>query len=97
MELTSKQRAQLRGLANSIDTIVHIGKDGISENLVKQADDALEARELIKGCVQQGAPLSAKEALESLCAQVGAEPVQCIGRRFVMYKPSRENPRIVLE
>ncbi len=51
MELTSKQRAQLRGLANTIDTIIHIGKDGIGENLVKQADDALEARELIKGRV----------------------------------------------
>ena len=49
MELTSKQRAQLRGLANSIDTILQIGKDGIGENLIKQADDALEARELIKG------------------------------------------------
>ena len=51
MELTSKQRAQLRGLANTIDTIIHIGKDGIGENLVKQTDDALEARELIKGRV----------------------------------------------
>ena len=50
-ELTSKQRAQLRGLANSIDTILHVGKDGIGDNLVKQADDALEARELIKGKV----------------------------------------------
>ena len=48
MELTSKQRAQLRGLANTMDTILHIGKDGIGENLVKQADDALEARELAK-------------------------------------------------
>ena len=51
MELTSKQRSQLRSLANSIDTIIHIGKDGISENLIKQADDALEARKLIKGKV----------------------------------------------
>ena len=49
MELTSKQRAQLRGLASTLDTIIHIGKDGISDNLVKQANDALEARELIKG------------------------------------------------
>ena len=48
MELTSKQRAQLRGLASTLDTIIHIGTDGISDNLVKQADDALEARELIK-------------------------------------------------
>lgn len=51
MELTSKQRAQLRGLANSIDTILQVGKDGIGANLIKQADDALEARELIKGRV----------------------------------------------
>ena len=51
MELTSKQRAQLRGLANSIDTILQVGKDGIGANLIKQADDALEARELTKGRV----------------------------------------------
>ena len=49
MELTSKQRAQLRGMAAGIDTIVHVGKDGIGDNLVKQVNDALEARELIKG------------------------------------------------
>lgn len=97
MELTSKQRAQLRALANSIDTILQVGKDGIGENLVKQADDALEARELIKGAVQPGAPVTAKEAMEELCRQTGAEPVQQIGRRFVLYRPSRENPRIVLE
>ena len=84
-------------MANTLETILYVGKDGVTPGTVKEAFDALEARELIKGCVQQGAPLSAKEALDSLCAQVGAEPVQCIGRRFVMYKPSRENPRIVLE
>ena len=78
-------------------TILYIGKEGVTPGTVKEAYDALEARELIKCAVQQGAPLSAKEALETLCAQVGAEPVQCIGRRFVMYRPSRENPRIVLE
>lgn len=95
--MTSKQRAYLRSMANTLETILYVGKDGVTPGTVKEAFDALEARELIKGCVQQGAPLSAKEALESLCAQAGAEPVQCIGRRFVMYKPSRENPRIVLE
>ena len=57
-DLTSKQRAQLRGLANSIDTILHVGKDGIGDNLVKQADDALEARELIKGKVLENSLLS---------------------------------------
>ena len=95
--MTSKQRAYLRSMANTLETILHVGEDGVTPGTVKEAFDALEARELIKGCVQQGAPLSAREALDSLCAQVGAEPVQCIGRRFVMYKPSRENPRIVLE
>ena len=54
MELSSKQRAQLRGLANSIDTILIVGKDGIGDNLVKQANDALEAREIITGRVQMG-------------------------------------------
>ena len=64
MDLTSKQRAQLRGLANSIDTILHIGKDGIGANLVKQADDALEARELIKGKVLENCMLTSRQAAE---------------------------------
>ena len=62
MELTSKQRAQLRSLANSIDTILIVGKDGIGNNLVKQANDALEARELIKGRVLENSLLSPREA-----------------------------------
>jgi len=95
--MTSKQRAYLRSMANTLDTILYVGKDGVTPGTVKEAFDALEARELIKCCVQQGAPVTAREALDELCAQVGAEPVQCIGRRFVLYKPSRENPRIVLE
>ena len=95
--MTGKQRARLRAMANPLDTILYIGKEGITEATVKEADDALEARELIKGCVQQGAPLDAREALETLCGRTGAEPIQQIGRRFVMYRPSRENPRITLE
>ena len=95
--MTSKQRAYLRGLANTMEPILHVGKDGVNENLIKQLSDALEARELIKCCVNQGAPLSAREALDELCEKTGAEPIQCIGRRLVMYRPSRENPRIVLE
>lgn len=95
--MTGKQRAMLRGMANTIETILYIGKDGITDNTIKEACDALEARELIKGCVQQGAPLTAREALTELCERTGAEPIQQIGRRFVMYRPSRENPRIVIE
>ena len=78
MELTSKQRAQLRGLANTIDTIVQVGKDGINENLVKQVDDALEAREIIKGRVLENSMLSAREACQELCVLTRSEPVQVI-------------------
>ena len=94
--MTGKQRAGLRKMANTLDTIIYIGKEGITDGTVKEVYDALEARELIKGCVQQGAPLTAKEALTELCDRTGAEPIQFIGRRFVMYRPSRENPRIVV-
>ena len=66
MELTSKQRAQLRGMAATMDTILHVGKDGIGDNLVKQANDALEARELIKGRVLENSMLSPREAAEQL-------------------------------
>ena len=61
MELTSKQRAQLRGLANGLDTILQIGKEGIGDNLVQQANEALEARELIKGRVLESAMLTPRE------------------------------------
>ncbi len=94
--LTSKQRATLRGMANTMDTILYIGKEGITENTVKEAYDALEARELIKCAVQNGCELSAREALDELCARVHAQPVQCIGRRFVMYRESNDNKRIEL-
>lgn len=95
--MTGKQRAFLRKLANPLDTIIYIGKEGITDSVVKEVYDALEARELIKGCVQQGAPLDAKSALTALCERTGAEPVQFIGRRFVMYRPSRENPQISID
>ena len=94
--MTSKQRAYLRSMANTMDTILYVGKDGIVPGTVKQASDALEAREIIKCAVQQGCPLSAREALNQLCEELQAEPVQCIGRRFVMYRPSKDNPSIVL-
>ena len=64
MELTSKQRAQLRGMAATMDTILHVGKDGIGDNLVKQANDALEARELIKGRVLENSMYTAREAAD---------------------------------
>ena len=95
--MTSKQRARLRGMAATLEPIIYIGKDGIVPGTVKQVSDDLEAHELIKGSVQQNCPLTAREALTALCEALGAEPVQAIGRRFVLYRPSREDPRIVLE
>ena len=95
--MTGKQRASLRAMANPLDTIIYIGKEGITDGTVKEVYDALEARELIKGCVQQGAPVDAKTALTILSERTGAEPIQFIGRRFVLYRPSRENPKITIE
>ena len=95
-ELTSKQRAQLRSLCNTLPVILYIGKDGITEAVVKQAWDALEARELIKCAVQRGAPMEAREACQELCQRVHAAPVQCIGSKFSIYRESRENPAITL-
>ena len=99
MELTSKQRAQLRGLANGIDTILHVGKEGIGDNLAKQADDALEARELIKGRVLENSMLTAREAAEALAQATRSEVVQVIGTKFVLYRQSHnkdKKDRIVL-
>ena len=86
MALTSKQRAQLRGIANGIDTIVHIGKDGITENLIKQANDALLAREIIKCRVLENSMLTAREACDELSRATHSEQVQVIGTKFVLFK-----------
>ena len=93
MELTSKQRAQLRGMAAGIDTIVHVGKDGIGDNLVKQADDALEARELIKGKVLENSLLSSREAAEALAEATRSQVVQVIGTKFVLYRPTHKKDK----
>lgn len=88
--LTSKQRAKLRALANGEDTIIHIGKGGITETLVTQVRDALAARELVKGKVLENAMLTPREACDELCRLCLAEPVQIIGTKFVLYKENRE-------
>ena len=93
MDLTSKQRAQLRGMANALAPIVHIGKDGIGENLIKQTDDALEARELIKCRVLENSMLTPREAAEELAQAARAEVVQVIGTKFVLYRESHSKPK----
>lgn len=93
MELTSKQRAQLRGMANKLDTIIHIGKEGIGENLIQQTNQALEARELIKCRVLENAMLTAKEACQALAKATRSEPVQVIGTKFVLYRQSHKKDK----
>ncbi len=94
--LTSKQRAKLRGMANTIPALYQIGKDGINENMVKQFQDALEAKELIKVHVLENSMMDTREAAEEAAAAVGADTVQIIGSKFVLYKASKENPKIEL-
>ena len=94
MALTSKQRAQLKGLAMNIDTIVQIGKGGISENTVTDVNNALRARELIKGRVLESSLLSAREAADALSDACGAEVVQTIGSKFVLFKRNAKEPKI---
>ena len=96
MALTSKQRAQLRGLAMTEDTIIQIGKGGISENTLTQVNDALKARELIKGRVLENSLLTAREAADALAEACDAETVQTIGGKFVLYKMNAKEPKIAL-
>lgn len=94
--LTSKQRAQLRSLANQMDTIFQIGKSGITDQLIRQVDDALEARELIKMRTLETSPVNPKEAANQIAQQVSADVVQVIGSRFVLYRESKDNKKIIL-
>lgn len=94
--LNSRQRAQLRGLANSMDAIFQVGKGGIGEQLIKQVDEALTARELIKLRTLETAPESTREAADTIAQQVGADVVQVIGSRFVLYRENKENKTIKL-
>ena len=94
--ITTKQRAYLRSLANGIETIMQIGKGGITENLVKTVSDALEAREIVKLSVLETAPYTPKECMEELVPLLGCEAVQVIGRKIVVYRESKENKKIEL-
>lgn len=88
--LNSKQRAQLRAMANTYETIMQIGKSGVSDQSIKQIDDALNARELIKLRRLETAPETTKETAEFVAEKVGADVVQVIGSKFVLYRPSKE-------
>lgn len=88
--LTSKERAALRAKANGIDTILTVGKGGVTDAVIAQADTALTARELIKGSVLETAMMSAREVSDALCQALGADGVQCVGSKFVLYRKSEK-------
>ncbi len=92
--ITSKQRSHLRGMANKIPTIFQLGKEGISRNFLKQIDDALEARELIKVNVLENSGFTAREASDQICIELKCEGVQAIGSKFVIYRRSKDKPKI---
>lgn len=89
-KLTSSQRAYLRSLANTIDTILQIGKDGISDNLITQIDTALEARELIKIKILNNSQCTPKETAQRICDIIGCQSVQIIGGKIVFYRQAKE-------
>jgi len=94
--ITSKQRAFLRGLANSLTAIMQIGKGGLNENLLKTFSDALEARELIKLTVLESCGGEPKEIATTLAERLGADTVAVSGRKIVLYRASSQNPVIIL-
>ena len=94
--LTSKERAYLRGLANTEKAIMQIGKDGIGENLIKTVSDALEARELIKLTVLENCNYTPKEAANELAEAVNAQVCGVVGRKIILYRESVNNKRIEL-
>ena len=94
--ITSKQRSYLRSLAHNIDPTVYIGKTGVTDNVIKEIDQCLEARELVKIKLQEGAELDAKTVANELAPGLRAEFVQAIGRKFTLYRESKENKQIEL-
>lgn len=94
--LTSKQRSYLIGLSNQLDPVIQIGKNGVSPEAVISAEEAFNTRELVKGAVMKMAPETPREAAETLAGRTRSQVVMVIGRKFVLYRPFKENPKIVL-
>lgn len=95
--MTSKQRAKLRSMAQSYDTIFFIGKSGLSDEIVNQLENAINARELIKLGVQESCEYSAREAADIIAPKLKAEVVAVIGRKFVLWRRSRDPKKRVIE
>ena len=88
--LTSKERAELRAQANTLETTLMVGKDGVTQAVAEEADRLLTARELVKGKVLESALMSAREVSDALCEATGAEGVACVGNKFVIYRFSEK-------
>lgn len=94
--LTGKQKRYLRAMGNEMDPILQVGKGGVTENVITQADTTIEVRELIKGRVLQNSVEAPKDVAAELAEQTGSELVQVIGRNFLLYRQSKDKPMIVL-
>lgn len=94
--ITGKQRSYLKSLAHKLEPIFQVGKNGITENFIKQVDEALEKRELIKIKVLNNSLLDAKEVANMLAEKTNAEFVQSIGNKFVLYRESKKHEKIIL-
>ena len=94
--LTEKERAYLKGLAQNIDPLIQLGKDGINEGFLKQMDKLLEDHELVKIKVLQNAPVEVDEIVDEILEKTGAEFVQKIGKKLTIYRESKENKKIQL-
>ena len=94
--ISSNQRSYFQGLAHNIAPTVYIGKQGLTENVIKEIETGLYCRELVKVKIQEGCLLEPKATASQLAEELGAEFVQAIGRKFVLYRESKDNKQIVL-
>ena len=94
--LTSKQRAYLKSLSSKMETILIVGKDGVSKETIKQAEDALVKRELIKGKILETTEDSVKDVANIIAEETNSEVVQVIGNKFILYKKNEKEPKITL-
>ena len=88
--LTSKERAELRARSNDLETTLMVGKSGVTEAVIAEAENLLTARELVKGKVLEGALMSPREVSDAICEATGAEGVACVGSKFVIYRFSEK-------
>ena len=88
--LSSKQRADLRAQSNDLDTTLMVGKGGVTDSVIAEAENQLTARELVKGKVLEGALMSPREVSDAICEATGAEGVACVGSKFVIYRFSEK-------